>query len=58
MNFDTLLPKAEIPFAKAFKFNNSAVFANRADESNGYYWKFGFAGMFDYFAQVCFRVNS
>ena len=45
--------QAEIPFAESFKFNNSAVFAQREDESNEYYWKFGFSGLQLYFAKVC-----
>ena len=46
--------KENIPFPEegVFKFNNSAVFAGINDESNAYYWKFGFDSLENYFRHI------
>ncbi len=46
--------KEKIPFPEegVFKFNNSAVFAGINDESNAYYWKFGFDSLEKYFRHI------
>ena len=44
--------KENIPFSKYFKFNNSAVFSRIKDESNAYYWKFGFDNLENYFRHI------
>ncbi len=46
--------KEKIPFPEegVFKFNNSAVFAGINDDSNAYYWKFGFDSLEKYFRHI------
>ena len=46
--------KENIPFPEngVFKFNNSAVFAATNNESNAYYWKFGFDSLEKYFIHI------
>ena len=46
--------KEKIPFPEdgVFKFNNSALYAKKDDESNGYYWKFGTDGLEKFFRHI------
>jgi GTP-binding protein EngB required for normal cell division len=46
--------KEKIPFPEegVFKFNNSAVYAGINNESNSYYWKFGFDSLKDFFLHI------
>jgi hypothetical protein len=46
--------KENIPFSEegVFKFNNSAVYAGTNNESNLYYWKFGFDSLQSFFRHV------
>jgi hypothetical protein len=46
--------KEKIPFTEegVFKFNNSAVYAGTNNESNSYYWKFGFDSLENFFRHV------
>ena len=44
--------KITFPDEGVFKFNNSAVYAGHIDESNTYYWKFGFDSLDKFFLHV------
>nr|XP_047145613.1 uncharacterized protein LOC105850390 [Hydra vulgaris]XP_047145614.1 uncharacterized protein LOC105850390 [Hydra vulgaris]XP_047145615.1 uncharacterized protein LOC105850390 [Hydra vulgaris] len=46
--------KEKIPFNEKgiFKFNNSAVYARIDDESNAYYWKFGYNSFENFFRHI------
>ena len=46
-----VVKKANIPHNNEtmFKFNNSAVYASRDDESTGFFWNFGYKSLEKYF---------